>query len=139
MLSLVQAARASSTPCILVGDGPIQIEKGALQEYPAAWEFPEVPTFLEGRDSEIQDVDCQGRGVRLISSPGIEWPDYFCHLSIQTPQWGLEKCYHDIGCELIEAISESSPSAASIDDAPHAQLTAGRPRVHFSKSSRGPA
>ena len=37
-LSLIQAAESSATPYILVGDNPIQIEKGTLQEYPAAWE-----------------------------------------------------------------------------------------------------
>ena len=62
ILSLVEAAESSSTPYILVGGNPIQIEEGTLQEYPAAWELPEVQAFLGGRDSEIQDVSCQGKG-----------------------------------------------------------------------------
>ena len=92
ILSLIQAAESSATPYILVGDNPIQIEKGALQEYPAAWELLEVQAFLEGRDSEVQDVNCQGKGVRLISSPDVSWPDYFSELLIQVSQWGLEEC-----------------------------------------------
>ena len=139
MMALSQAAKASSTPYILAGDNPIQIEKGPLQEYPAAWELPEVPAFLEGRDSGIEDVTCQGKGVRLISSPDVTWPDYFSELLIQVPQWGLEECYHDIGCEFSAAISASTPIAAFDDDAPHAQFTAGRRPILFSQGLRGPA
>ena len=99
ILSLIQAAESSSTPYILVGDNPIQIENGTLQEYPAAWEPPEAQAFLDGRDSEIQDVSCQGKGVRLVASSDI-WPPYFSERLLEAPRWGLEDCYFDIGCEL---------------------------------------
>ena len=49
MLAIVRAANDSATPYIVVGDNPMQTEG-------AAWELPEIQSFLEGTGSEIQDL-----------------------------------------------------------------------------------
>ena len=90
MLSILQVAERAGIPWILVGDNPLQIQNRTLVEQPAAWELPEVQKFLEGRDSEIQDLKCLGKGVRLVSPSNMSRPDYSQDCFDDEVDWGLE-------------------------------------------------